>query len=220
MLGAVIFDMDGLLIDTEWHDYHSWCDAFAECGGELRIEEWVRQVGVWGGLEEITHRLALLAGAADRLAAVTRRRRESLRRRVQESMEPMPGVIALLDELEERRIPRAVASSSETEWVRFVLGGMGIGPRLNAIVTGDDVRARKPAPDVYLCAAERVGVDPARCVALEDSATGIAAALAAGMRCVAVPNRLTCFHDLSAAHAQVSGLSEVTVEWLAELCGK
>jgi beta-phosphoglucomutase-like phosphatase (HAD superfamily) len=86
-----------------------------------------------------------------------------------------------------------------------------------AVVTGDDVAARKPAPDVYLAAASRLGAAPAECVAIEDSAVGVAAAVAAGIRCIAVPNRLTLRHDLSHAHARYATLADVDPDCLAAL---
>src|SRR5207248_10443177 len=110
-----------------------------------------------------------------------------------------------------------LASTSSRDWVDFVVDGLTVRPYFHAIVAGDEVAARKPAPDVYLHAAERLGVPPGECVALEDSAPGVASARAAGMACIAIPNRVTVRHDLSAAHHRVADLAEVTLELLRSL---
>lgn len=216
MLQAVIFDVDGLLVDTEWPDYVAWRELFQEYGGDLSPEEWVGEVGLWEPTA-IWERFARLRGTTDGSEALYERRRARYRELVQASLEPMPGALALIAALEERRIPRGVASTSDREWVAFVLGGLELIQRMDAIVTGDDVAARKPAPDVYLTAAARLGVAPSACVALEDSAVGVAAARAAGICCVAVPNRLTVRHDLSAAHARVTSLAAIDLPWLERL---
>jgi HAD superfamily hydrolase (TIGR01509 family) len=217
MLRAVVFDMDGLLIDTEWPDYQSWQEAFQECGSDLPLEDWVGHVGVWGMGKTVSERLADLRGAGLDLTALQARRRERYHCLVREAMHPLPGVRELIAELAAHGIRRAVASASDAEWVAFVLDGLELRPWLDVVVTGEEVGARKPAPDVYLRAAERLAVEPWECVALEDSCVGVQAARAAGMRCVAVPNRLTRHHDFTAADAQVPSLERVSVSWLAKL---
>src|SRR5207248_11429090 len=112
---------------------------------------------------------------------------------------------------------RGLASTSSRDWVDFIVDGLDVRHHFHALVAGDEVQARKPAPDVYLRAAERLGAAPEECVALEDSAPGIASARAAGMACIAVPNRVTVRHDLSAANRQVADLAEVTLELLRSL---
>jgi putative hydrolase of the HAD superfamily len=129
-------------------------------------------------------------------------------------MIPMAGYAALMEQLSTHDYRRALASTSSRDWVDFVVDGLQVRPDFQAIVAGDEVASRKPAPDVYLRAAERLGVAPKECVALEDSAPGVAAAKAAGMACIAVPNRVTVSHDLSAADFQVAHLGEISVERL------
>jgi len=215
MLRAVIFDMDGLLADTEWPDFLAWQELFREHGGDLTLEEWLGEVGVWGATT-IKSRFAALRGSREGMDAALARRR-SRHRELVGGIAPLPGVEALLAALAGRGIPCGVASSSDRDWVGFVLGTLGLRERLPVVVTGDDVATRKPAPDVYLEAAARLDVRPEGCVALEDSAVGVTAAIAAGMRCVAVPNRLTRFHDLSHAHAHVESIAELDVARLAAL---
>lgn len=215
MLEAVIFDMDGLLADTEWPDFVAWQELFAAHGDELTLEQWVGEVGVWGATT-IKARFRALRGTEEGEAALFDGRRARFREQVA-LLSPLPGVERLIATLEAAGIPCGVASSSDREWVAFVLGGLGLQDRLGAVVTGDDVAARKPAPDLYLEAARRLGVRPSRCVAIEDSAVGASAAVAAGMRCVAVPNLLTRFHNLDHAHARVSSLEEVELSFLRAL---
>ena len=112
---------------------------------------------------------------------------------------------------------RGLASTSSCDWVDFIVDGLQVRHHFHALVAGDEVAVRKPAPDVYLRAAERLGVTPGECVALEDSAPGVASARAAGMACIAVPNRVTVYQDLTAANHQVAHLGEVTLELLRSL---
>lgn len=209
---AVIFDVDGLLVDTETADYHAWRELHAAFDVPLSLEEYCYSAGLYGSWEAMYAALSQRCGVAvEELHARRSPRFEAL---VAELLEPTRELLGLLELLRSHEIRRGVASSSDADWVAYLLDGLRIRGDFGAVVSGEEVERRKPAPDVYLLAAERLGVDPRCCVALEDSAHGIAAAQAAGLRAIAVPNHVSRRQDLSRADARVEHLGEVTLELL------
>jgi beta-phosphoglucomutase-like phosphatase (HAD superfamily) len=131
----------------------------------------------------------------------------------------MGGVSALLDELTGAGVRCAIASTASGDWVTGALEELRLTTRFDAVVTGDQVERGKPAPDVYLEAARRLGVDPRSCVAVEDSGPGLAAARAAGMKTVIIPHTLSRNHDLANADLRVSHAGELTLARLERLFG-
>lgn len=217
MPAAVIFDVDGLLVDTETCDFHAWRDLHRHHGRDLTLEEFAYSAGLHGCWEQMY--AALEAATGETAEALHAWRQPRFRRLVEDCLHPSPSLLALLEFLEEQETALGVASSSDEEWVEWLLGGLGLRHRFRAVASGTQVERRKPAPDVYLLAARRLEADPARCVALEDSIHGIQAARAAGMRVIAIPNLISSGQDLSAADARVRDFSEVTPQLLARLAG-
>jgi HAD superfamily hydrolase (TIGR01509 family) len=214
---AVVFDFDGIILDSETPEFESHRRIFEQCGAELTVDEWCHQIGTWSdGLGGRWHRV-LCERSSRPLDPETFEREQ--RRIFQELVpdEPMRGIRDLLNALAVAGIPRGVASSGPARWVTPGIERLGLMPLFGAIVTGDDVVHRKPAPDSYLEAARRLGADPTRSVAIEDSATGIVAARAAGMKTVAIPHPLTEGHDLTGADLRVAQAGELTVARLATL---
>lgn len=124
----------------------------------------------------------------------------------------MPGLWTLLERIEALGLPWAVATSTPRPVAEIVLGKLGVTERVQALACGDEVANGKPAPDIFLLAAARLGVEPAACLALEDSAAGCAAAAAAGARVVAVPTELTRHEPFTCAHAIYPSLVEVAAD--------
>ncbi len=209
--------MDGLIVDTETPDYLCWKEIYERHGVPLTPEEYTIQVGIMGGVPHPADELAARCAHEIDRAALTDEHRRRYLEMVDATFAPRPGFLPLMGALAGAGWPRAVASTASRDWVERILGRLGVVDHLGAIVSGGDVRRGKPHPDVYLLAAERLHVPPAQCVAIEDSAYGIAAARAAGMACVAVPNLLTRFQDLSRAQHQAESLEEVTLELLRGL---
>ncbi len=209
LLGA-IFDCDGLLADTETPDYDAWREIYEENGLHLPVETWAHSIGTAKGHDRHNWHapLAEAAGPDYDPDAVDARRRLFYHNAIGR-LTPMPGVLAVLDALDEAQIPCAVASNSERDWVDRVLDITGLAGRFQAIATADEVAHPKPAPDVYLLAAERLGVPPQRCAAFEDSPRGLAAAHAAGMFTVAVPTALTRHFAWEQAHHLVESLERL-----------
>jgi HAD superfamily hydrolase (TIGR01509 family) len=216
-LAAVIFDFDGTILDSETPEYESHRRIYEACGVELTVEEWCDAIGVWTEGHD-DRRFETLCARSPR--APSRDAYHGERRRLFEALvpgEPMRGVGDLLRSLTAAGIPSAIASTSPSRWVVPAAERLGLRAHFAAIVTGDEVVRRKPAPDVYLEAARRLGVDPERTVAIEDSGPGVMAARAAGMRVVAIPHWLTATHDLRAAHVQVEHAGELTLDVLESL---
>jgi HAD superfamily hydrolase (TIGR01509 family) len=219
---ALLFDFDGLILDTESSEFHSVGLIFSEHGLVLDRSEWQGIIGTanhphWTELLE----QALGRPLDDRDAVIVRHREHH---RVSVSAETVrPGVVDLLDEAAAAGVPAAVVSSSPASWVVGHLERLGLRDRFADVVTRDDLdgdRARtKPAPDLYLLAAERVGAAPGACVALEDSPNGVAAAVAAGMAVVAVPGPMTTGLDFSAADRVLGSLADVNLSGLCHLVG-
>lgn len=126
----------------------------------------------------------------------------------------MPGVRRYLDDARRLKLATAIASSSSRRWIDEHLGRMAIKDRFDVIVCRDDVRATKPDPELYQTAVDRLGVMPDEAIALEDSRNGLAAAKAAGLFCVAVPNGMTASMDLSRADLRLTSLDEMPLEEL------
>jgi len=219
-LEAVILDFDGVILDSETPEYEAHRLLFEQSGGHLSIEDWTRQVGVWEEDDDQAWHGRL--GAACPNPPTLEQFRIEKRRLFAEhlNMSVLPGIDVLLGSLADAHVPVAVASSSPARWVLGAVARLGIASRLQTIVTGDDVTNRKPAPDVYLEAIRRLGVRSAHTVAIEDSGPGLTAALAAGVKTVVVPHRLTAQHDLHAAHWRVASALEVTLERLRELIAR
>ena len=214
---AVIFDFDGIVLDSETPEYESHRRIYERCGVTLTVDEWCGVIGTWseGHDERWFALLCERSAQAPAHDAYFAERRRIFDRIV--PADPMRGVPELLAELRQAKIPTAIASSAPARWVVAAVERLGIGSLFDAVVTGDAVERRKPAPDVYLEAARRLGVDPKRSVALEDSGPGVAAARAAGMKAVAIPHWLTERHDLSAADLTVAHAGELSRARLAAL---
>jgi HAD superfamily hydrolase (TIGR01509 family) len=214
MISAVIFDLDGLIIDSETPEVLAWQAIYARYGMTFPIASWLLNVGrndrPWDPLNPF--RAPQSPASPEAVAALWRQQADAL---MHEYFKPLPGVVPLLTALREGGLRTAVASSSRREWIVRVLERLGLTAQFNAAAGGDEVQQAKPHPDVYLLAAQRLEMAPHTCVALEDSQNGVRSAKAAGMTCIAVPSALTRQMDFSAADLVVASLGEVTLETIA-----
>ncbi|MEU9889153.1 HAD family phosphatase [Sphaerisporangium sp. NPDC051017] len=187
-MDAVFFDMDGLLVDTEklWFQVES--DVMRRLGAAWSDAD---QENLVGGSMPATVAYMIKAGGSDRSPAeVEAWLVDGVLARLADGFETMPGAMELLGEVRATGLPVALVTSSARVMADAILDGIGRRDHFDVIVTGDDVRNYKPDPEPYLMAARLTGVDPAKCVALEDSPNGVAAATAAGCAVVAVPSIL------------------------------
>lgn len=213
---AVVFDMDGLLLDSEVLSMEALVlagrdlgmdlpDAFCRSLIGLPLDQCRVVIGErYGAGLPLDRYIAL---HAERLAEIVATGRLALKR----------GARELLDVLDRRHLPRAIATSSNRVRAMHHLELVGITDRFDAIVTRDDVSRGKPHPEPFLTAAARLGVRPADCLALEDSHNGVRAAHAAGMRVIMVPDLLTADDDMRAMAWRIETSLHGVAEWLASL---
>src|SRR3990170_5619808 len=213
MITTVIFDLDGLLADTEKLHWRAYQEALRAHGATLTeadyVEHWVRTgkgIGDWVA----QHGLNL-----DPLALRSHKARRYLEL-LTTDLRPMDGALKLLETLRGKKT-LALASSSYRDAVEGVVRGLDIGHYFQVIVTGLDVERVKPAPDIFLAAAQQAGAIPSQCVVFEDAEKGVLAALAAGMSCIAVPTEQTRHHNFSQATRVCSSLNEFTLELIDSL---
>ncbi|MDG9720971.1 HAD family phosphatase [Streptomyces sp. DH24] len=183
---AVVFDLDGTLVDSEPNYYEAGRRVLAEHGvPDFTWADHERYVGIstQDTVALWKERYGLRAPVEELLADKNRRYLALARAgtRVYPEMRAFVGLLAA------EGVPMAVASGSSPEAIEAILAGTGLDAHLRTVVSADEVPRGKPAPDVFLAAARRLGADPADCVVLEDAAPGVVAAHAAGMRCIALP---------------------------------
>ena len=209
---AIVFDFDGLLMDTESTSFQSWQYEWNQWGLTLEVADFFADHG--GDVTE--DRYAVLAAAAgprfDR--GLSHRRRVAYRERLHEQLDLADGMRGWLDEAVGLGLRLAVASSSPLEWLTAHLGRAGVLGTFDVLAGGDEVGRHKPAPDVYELALGRLSLSGDAAVAVEDTAHGVAAARAAGMRCIAIPNPFVavervCHADLVLLSASQLRLADV-----------
>lgn len=210
---AVIFDMDGVLVDTEPVHLDAINAVLGVEGHHLSEEQNEQFLGTTVG--HTWSRIVEIFGLARPLADYLETYDAEVLRRLSQPLTPLPGVRELLALLEARGIPLAVASSSQMTWVRATLGSLGLARYFSALVSGDSVARGKPEPDIYLRAAGLLGARPARCLAVEDAPRGILAAKRAGMTVVAVRTPFTRHLSLDGADHVLDSLTEFRAELLA-----
>lgn len=219
MIRALVFDFDGLILETETPAYETWAEIYREHGHELPLDRWFDYIGREGGFFDAADHLAALVGEGfDRDAA--RARRDARKTELIAALDVMVGVREYVVDAKRLRLRLAVASSSSRTWVLGHLERLGLGAEWDAVLTRDDVARTKPAPDLYRAAVDMLGVAPQEAVAFEDSRNGIAAAKEAGLVCVAVPNALTAGMDLSRADVKLNSLAETPLEELLALLAR
>lgn len=212
-LQAVVFDFDGLIMDTEEAEFQAWSSVFLDFGAELLMEEWCKCVGNAPGTWLPEAHLAELVSGVDTEEAVRlwKERRDAM---ICE-MDVREGVVELWDELDSEGVAFGIASSARHVWVDGLLRQTGLRDRVSVIWTRDKTGRAKPWPDVYLRACEELGADPGRSVAVEDSPNGCLAGRAAGMKVLGVPNGVTAaFFEDDLCDLRVGGLGEVGVREL------
>jgi HAD superfamily hydrolase (TIGR01509 family) len=205
---AVIFDLDGVLIDSEHLQYRAYSEVLARFGVRVSPGEYGEQWIAAGRGPEYAVQHYRLSLAPDELRTL---KHPVYHRLLRQQAALMPGTTTALARLQPR-FPLAVATNSNRDDVEFVLDHLDLRRFFTAVVVRDDYVRAKPEPDAFLTAAARLGVPAANCVVVEDSYRGIVAAHRAGIPVIAVPNEFTRHSDFSIAAAVLQGLDELTVE--------
>ncbi len=210
---AVIWDMDGVIIDSAEEHRQAWKRLAQEEGVRFSDADFWSTVGrrnddiitlVWG------------AQSPERLKELADRKEAYFRDLIRKTAAPLPGSIELLRGLHEAGFLQALASSAPIENIQLISDVLGLGQYLTVLVSGETVAHGKPAPDIFLKAAEELGVDALECLVIEDAVAGVQAAHAAGMRCIAVAGDRD-LPGLREAELMVKSLTEVDVERVRSL---
>jgi HAD superfamily hydrolase (TIGR01509 family) len=218
MIRALIFDFDGLILDTEGPVFQSWQELYREYGCEISFEKWSTIIGTteewFDPLDDLESCLKENGKAAvlDRQEIKPRRLQRELD--LVNSMPVQPGVREYLDAARKLGLKIGLASSSTCQWVTGNLKRLGLIDYFDDIQGKDDVERTKPDPELYLRTVEHLGVPVNEAVAFEDSPNGIRAAKKAGLFCVAVPNPLTKLLDINEADMRMETLGEMPLEEL------
>jgi len=207
---ALLFDFDGLLLDTETPSFEAWVAIYREQGVDLAWEVYIQCVGTHAtAFDAVTH-LENLTGRLQERKTLVDRHNDIARARI-EAQAPLPGVMGILQEAKDKGLGCAVASSSPREWVEGHLVRLGMMGWFDTLVCRSDVVRVKPAPDLFQAALQRLGAAPDEAVVFEDSLNGIRAARAAGIFCVAVPNAVTRGLPLHEADLLLSSLDAMSL---------
>ena len=209
MIRAIVFDFDGLILDTEEPVYRSWLEVYEAHGEELQFERWAQFVGSTTIGFHPQHHLEERLGRP--LSKEVLERRIGRRTELILAQKVLPGVVQHLESAQAMGLKLGVASSSTADWVTGHLARLGILDRFDCVRCRDDVANAKPEPDLYLAALDCLGVRASEAIAIEDSPNGVMAAKRAGMRCVAIPNSITAQLDLGQADLLYGSLAEVTM---------
>ena len=216
MIRALIFDFDGLILDTETPEFQSWLELFQSYGCRLPLEKWALVIG------SSNDHFDPLAELAEQLGRSLDNPAQLVEQRLQRELEILdtrsvqPGVEIYLETAKRLSLKIGLASSSSGEWVRKHLTKLGLLQSFDAIRTREDVKFVKPDPDLYLNVLSALGVTATEAIAFEDSPAGIAAAKQAGIYCVVIPNSLTAQLDTNHADLQLASLEMMRLEDLID----
>ena len=207
---AVIFDMDGVIIDSEPIHFEVDMQTMKDFGCSISKEELNKYVGttneyMW---TDIKNKYKLDQSVEE----IINYRSEMVKRKVIESdLIPIEGIADLLKELKVKNIPAAIASSSPRDFIEVVVSKFQLEDYFSCILSGEEVENGKPAPDIYVETAKKLGISPEECIVIEDSKNGVLAAKKAGMKCIGFKNINSGDQDLSKADCIVSSILDVNI---------
>jgi HAD superfamily hydrolase (TIGR01509 family) len=208
MIQALIFDFDGLILDTEITAYRSWLEIYQEYQCEFPLEKWVECIGGGSDLFDACAYLESLVGQPlEREGVIARRLRRHLE--MAEVLEALPGVEEYITQARKMHLKVGLASSSSRAWVVKHLTRLGLLDHFDILHCGDEVSHKKPNPELYLGILGKLSVHAEQAIALEDSANGLRAAQQAGIFCVVVPNIVTRRLLLDAADLRLTSLVDM-----------
>jgi len=220
-LYGLIFDVDGVIADTEAVNARASIKIFADLLGVEGVVRKDFEAGLGRGAEEYVKAGARVHGlelTEEQIKKATQLRQEYfLKILSQEPLPPFPGLLELMDKaMKEKNFRVAIATSGTLEKSRAVLEAANVPYRKMVYINGDHVKNKKPDPELFLLAAERMGIEPANCVVIEDAPNGVQAAKAAGAKCIAVTNS-TNAANLSEADLVCDSLEQIKLDMIREL---
>jgi HAD superfamily hydrolase (TIGR01509 family) len=214
MIQALIFDFDGLILDTELSALTSWQEIYKEYNCTIPIAQWMTTIGGTAAtfFDPLDYLEQQLGRPVEREAL--RARRRQIHEATTSTLSALPGVEDYLADARRLGLKIGLASSSTRRWVSGHLTRLGLLPYFDCVRCADDVAHKKPDPELYLAVLKELDVEATRAVALEDSPNGVTAAQRAGIFCVAIPNALTGQMPLDHADMHLTSLAEIPLEQL------
>lgn len=216
MIRAVIFDFDGIILDTETPWFEAYREAFREEGGELPLEEWSKGIGTtYPAFDPYAYLAGQLGRPVERIKIEARA--AEIYKQLVKGLAVLPGVESYLQQASRLGLRIGLSSSSDRQWVESYLKQYGLFNYFEAISTRDDVKEVKPKPDLYLRTMKLLDVAGEEAIAFEDSLNGLRAALAAGLHTVVIPNKVTGHMAFEGYRYRLTTMADMPLEQLLQI---